>query len=150
MASEIQLVSDSGKTMYALIRHPDGRFWDVSSDQFATFTMTTVAQFAIPLTEAPLPGLYIADFPTRITEQNRFLMLAMIQAGATPSSADGLPVAVGIIEWSGNREVTIPSIVTGGASNQVKINVGHSQKIVEVQPKIDTGSVRIHTSTQPL
>lgn len=77
----------TGVTVYAIIRNNDGDVWNGSA--FETYSVGSLGDYDIPLTEQGTSGFYAADFPSGIaTSDVPYAVTAHQQPGASPEEGD--------------------------------------------------------------
>lgn len=100
--NKISLAYTTGATLYAVIRTSGGQY--LAGATAEPFALAHWGSYALPLAElATGSGQFAADFPAAPAET--YAVDVYAQAGASPTTADGLPVASGQVVWDGTAEV---------------------------------------------
>lgn len=113
MADEIQLDYPTGSTLYAQVRNTSGQVWNGTG--FEALSAANWLSYAIPMTEAPGTGVYLADMP--VSTAALYTVAVRKQAGGSPVTSD-ITVGSGEIDLretsgGGGGGSTAPDITTG-------------------------------------
>ncbi|GAG04242.1 unnamed protein product [marine sediment metagenome] len=125
MAGEIQSQHTSGKTVYAIVYSSVGEVYDTTNDIFEIWTDIGLPDYVISLTELGSSGFYTGDFP--VVNSGIYSVVAKEQIGGSAANSDIL-VGAGDISWDG----TGVAIGGGGSLQEFEINVGHSERDINV------------------
>jgi len=85
----IQWLGDaSGALLYAVLQHPDGRYYNTSTHAFEALDLAHLADYAIALTESPANSCwYVGDWPEQLPAA--YYQLAIRERiGAAPAATD--------------------------------------------------------------
>lgn len=118
MANEIQTISASGRTLYALVRNASAQVWNGATSLFETYTVGDYANYAVTLTEQPSTGYYVGSFPSTITAAGTYNIDVRWQQGGSVAATDAA-VSFGTLLWSGSGQVTLGSPVNINMSQAV-------------------------------
>ena len=102
MANELQVLTTSGQTLYAVLLNSVGKIWNGTT--FVTIAGANWTAYDIALTEA-VAGLYLADMPA--VDAGIYQFAAYARAGVAPAISDS-QVYTGAISWDGTT-VTAPA-----------------------------------------
>jgi hypothetical protein len=100
MAGIIDVGSQSGLTLYFLIRNSSGQVWNGAA--FEAYNSANWANYDIAATEQTSSGYYTATFPAAIPA-GKYSILAHQQSGGSPALGDPV-IGVGSIFWNGTIE----------------------------------------------
>ena len=117
MANEIRLVGyASGTTLYGVIRKKNGDVWYVVGEVFEAWGTgsRTAADYAIELTDKG-GQMYIADFPTAITDADTYIIEAYRQSSDDPADSDSYAGHVEMV-WTGTASVEVETVSTTATS----------------------------------
>lgn len=87
MSFPIEIGFTTGATLYAIIRHPNGQFWNNNTLAFENYNSAHWTNYAIALTETGATGLYAGTYPATISN---VLTIEYIfnQQGGSPAVTD--------------------------------------------------------------
>ena len=105
MAREIQLVYDTGATLYAIILSQTAQALIVATGLFEDPDETNWADYDLPLAEIDTSGIYTADVPAALAA-GRYTWVLYEQAGASPAATDDC-IGTEAVTWTG--EAAAPS-----------------------------------------
>lgn len=107
MSNELVIASQvADATVDAFLTRNDGKFWNGSS--FETYITANRASYALPMVEqGASSGIYMADFPTGITDSGTYSYYAYIRAGGSPAEGDAL-AGSGTVDWDGSQVAQAP------------------------------------------
>lgn len=101
MAKELQAVTTSGLTLYAVLINSVGQFWNTSgTPAFETYNVANWTDYDIILTETGA-GIYFGDMPA--VASGNYSYVVYEQAGVIPATTDTLK-GTGSISWDGTSE----------------------------------------------
>jgi len=109
MASEIQSIGTTGKTVYAIVRDATGRLWNVATSAFEAWTTANYANYAVPMVEQVPSAYYVGSFPVLVTTPGLYGIDVRQQVGATPATTD-TPLSGGLLNWAGTAEATVAAV----------------------------------------
>ena len=110
MANDIRGVSPSG-TLYARVMNSAGRWWNGAS--FEVYSAGNYSTYDIAMTEQGDSGVYVADFPTGITQGGTYEYYIHLQDGGSPAEGDQV-IGTGSIDWTGSSaSVTASGSMSG-------------------------------------
>jgi hypothetical protein len=120
MASEIQLAhSETGVTLYALVRNSVGQVWSTVGSSFGAYATANLADYDIALTEQGTASrFYAGNFPAATA--GSYSVTVYKRAGGAPAEGD-LVVGTGTVEWNGTAVISnvnirqVNSIAVDGA-----------------------------------
>lgn len=108
MANEITLGYTTGATLYAVVTSSTGSYWNGTA--FEGFVAGHWSTYAIALAEASGSGQYFGNFPA--AGGGAYTVEIYAQAGGSPATTDGPPIATGQMQWNGTAEVPLSSLAT--------------------------------------
>lgn len=112
MAGEIRQYDVNGSTWYAVIVRASDGYW-LNSSTFEDPVAANWSSYARSLTQKSTTGAYYADFPA--IAAGLYDVVIYRQAGGSPETSDGPPMAVMNIDWGGSAETTVTSrLATSG------------------------------------
>lgn len=130
MAAPIEVVSQSGQTLYAVVHNTTGQLWNGTT--FETFTAGHWSSYATSLVEQASggtgTGYYIGAFPSAIGSGKYSIVL--YQSGGSPTLGD---VAIGSSQIYWNGSIEEQGIAAVLASTTVTLNPS--------QPGVTIGTV---------
>lgn len=109
MANEIEGVTGSGETVYALVFNASNQIWNGSA--FETYTAANYANYLVTMTEVGSTGIYIGSFPSSITTGGTYRIYVKKIASGSAAQDDGTVTTVRV-DWTGTTVVT-PGAVSG-------------------------------------
>lgn len=116
MASEIQAVATTGRTVYALIRNATGSVWNGTA--FVTYATASYSTFVVTMTEqGTASGFYAGTFPALITTAGSYSIVVKVQSGGSPAEGD-VTAAEGTFDWTGTAPTTLSDLATSGQVGQ--------------------------------
>lgn len=108
MAGIIEIGSQSGLTLYALIRNSSGQVWNGSS--FEAYNSSNWSTYDIAMTEQSQSGYYTATFPAAISA-GKYSFMVHLQQGGSPALGDPI-YGAGSLSWNGTiEEQTMGSVI---------------------------------------
>lgn len=111
MAKEFDIVTLADKTIYVLLKNPQGKFWNGSI--FEDYVTANRGNYNIGLIEqGTSSGIYLGDFPTAVTSPGTYGYYAYVQSGGSPSESDKL-VGTGNVDWTGTVSSTTTTSAQG-------------------------------------
>lgn len=113
MANELDLISPSGATIYAVIRS-GATVAQTTTETFVAWVDANIANYDVPLTDNS-GDYYSEDFPDWIALGN-YVVTYYLQAGATPATTDDV-LASETINWGGGA-------TSGGSPGGNTITIG--------------------------
>lgn len=138
MASELNVDTTSGLTVYALIRNSSSRIWDGSS--YVVYSTPDYTDYAVPMTEQGSSGTYVGDFPSS-SAAGQYSVTYKHQAGGTPDDGDS-SIFVIVYNWLSTVAVnttTAPSGESYCASGDVGARL--SQAGIELRTDDDPATI---------
>jgi len=122
MAAIIEIGSQSGLTMYSMVRNSSGQVWNGSA--FENHNVVNWSTYKITMTEDSTSGYYKGTFPASITT-GKYSFFIYQQLGGAAAAGDYV-VGQGSIYWNGTtEEQTISSILEGYRLDEI-VNVAAS------------------------
>lgn len=109
MAGEIRQYDVNGSTWYAVIVRASDGYW-LNSSTFEDPVAANWSSYARSLTQKSTTGAYYADFPA--IAAGLYDVVIYRQAGGSPETSDGPPMAVMNIDWGGSAEAAYSDIPT--------------------------------------
>ena len=125
MAGEIQSQHVTGKTIYAIVYSSVGEVYDTTNDIFEVWSDVGLPDYVISLVELGSSGFYTGDFP--LVNAGVYSVISKEQLGVSSSNSD-IIVGAGDINWNGTDVVS----GGGGSLQEFEINVGHSERNINV------------------
>lgn len=98
MSNEIRIACPSG-TIYARILNAAGLWWNGSS--FEAYSAGNYSTYDIAMTEQGNSGVYVADFPSGITQSGTYEYYVHLQSGGSPAEGDDV-IGTGTVDWTGS------------------------------------------------
>ena len=99
MAAIIEVISQTGQTLYSVVHNSSGQLWNTSSVAFENYNSAHWSNYVVSLTEQSPTGYYSAAFPTSIPA-GKFTEVIYQGTGATTDPV----VGSGSIYWNGTIE----------------------------------------------
>lgn len=99
MSGEIQIVSATGLTLYALVFNQSAQIWNTSSLAFESWTDGSIAHYIISMSEKGTSGVYAGNFPA--LSAAIYGVVIKQQAGGSPAANDSF-LGSGDILWKGS------------------------------------------------
>jgi hypothetical protein len=130
-SGEIYTNYSTGSNLYALVLNGNAQVWNNNTVAFETLTLANYTNYAVALTESPVLGIYIANFPIAINTLGSYKVYIYLRNGGANANGDTLIDRMQI-DWSGSTLWTnaqIPANVWTNATRALtdKANFSLSQ-----------------------
>lgn len=113
MSGELRIASAPGGTIYANILNASSQRWNGSS--FENYQSANYDDYAITATEQGSSGVYVADFPSGISDAGSYEVIFYSRDGASVAEGDPI-VGVATIVWDGDSVAVDEDTASGEVS----------------------------------